>query len=35
MGGYLGKKIHLVSWLDVSKDKKHQGLGIRRLEVLN
>ena len=29
------KKVHLVSWLIVCKDKKYGGLGIRRLKVLS
>ena len=29
------RKIHLLSWLVICKDKKHGGLGLRHLEGLN
>ena len=29
------RKIHLVSWSTICKDKKHGGLGLRHLEGLN
>ena len=29
------RKFHLVNWVEVCKDKKHGGLGLRHLEGLN
>ena len=29
------RKIHLISWLDICKDNKHEGLGLRHLEGFN
>ena len=37
LGGHLGerRKIHLVSWSVICKDKKHGGLGLRHLKGFN